>query len=203
MLVKNKKIQKLISDTIHICINNNVEFNLTNTNKVILSGMECNGYFEADLESGKFIMGIKKPQKEWLPIFVHESCHLDQWLENKKKFISGDGIELIDEWLNGKNVNKKNLKAAIEKSKKLELDCEKRSVIKIKKYNLPINESVYIQMANSYMYFYNWVFENRKWVAQGKTLFRKEIYSLAPKEWQLNYNTTPKNLNSAFNKYLI
>jgi len=202
MKVKRKSIQQFISDLVQHCIKSDVELKFLNKTKVPLNGLFCNGYFEGGEEKGKLFIATKKPQIAWLPILVHESCHLDQWLENKKKFNEGDGVELIDKWINGGKVNKTKLLAAIKLTKKVELDCEKRSVEKIKKYKLPINVETYIQMSNTYVYFYNWVLENRKWIKSEKTLFIKEIYSLAPKEFQSNYNKTPEALNEAFNNYL-
>ena len=127
---------------------------------------------------------------------------MDQWLEDKKKFMSLEGVEVIDEWLNGKRITKARLTKAVENSKKLELDCEIRTVAKMKKHKLPIDTKEYIQMANTYVYFYNWVLENRRWVPEGKTLYIKDIYKLAPTEFQKSYKKTPEDLNEAFNKYL-
>lgn len=202
MNIKRKTVRNFISDLVQQCTKEQIEFKLTNTNKINLSGIPCNGYFEGTELKGKLIVATNKPQKDWLPILVHESCHLDQWLEDKQKFIKLDSIGIIDKWLNGEKIKKTELIKAFRASKKLELDCEKRSIIKIKKYNLPINIEEYIQMANSYIYFYNWVLENRKWVSKNKTLYTKEIYKLAPKEFQSSYNKTPENLNEAFNLYL-
>ena len=202
MVGKRKSIKDFLSDLVQLCLKSNVEFKLMNKSKVPVSGLPCNGYFEGGEENGALVVASRKPIKEWLPILVHESCHLDQWLEDKEKFMKDDGVELIDEWLNGKNVNRRRLELAIRASKKLELDCEKRSVKKMKKYNLPIDEKTYIQMANTYIYFYNWVLENRLWVPKNKKLYIKEIYSFAPTEFQSNYRKTPEELNNAITKNL-
>ena len=148
-------------------------------------------------------MGVKKSQKEWLPILVHETCHLDQWIEDADKFMEDDGINIVDEWLSGKDIDAKIILDAINASRYLELDCEKRSVEKIKKYRLPVDVENYIKMSNTYVYFYQWVLENRKWVPEGKSLFVNEIVSLAPKTWQESYDIVPKNMNDAFNKHLL
>ena len=200
--VKRASVKAFIAELVQYCIKNDVSFNIRNEKNIYIEGLPCNGYFEGGEEKGELVVAINKPQKQWLPILVHESCHLDQWLEDKEKFYSSEGVEVIDEWLNGKRITKARLTKAIENSKKLELDCEIRTLAKIKKYKLPIDITTYIQMANSYIYFYNWVLENRKWVPDGKSLYQKEIYKLAPTEFQKNYKTTPEDLNEAFNKYL-
>lgn len=200
MEIKNKRIGQFISDLVELCIKEGVEFKLTNKKHILLSGLPCNGYFEGDVEFGKLFVATGKSRKEWLPILVHESCHLDQWLEDKSKFIKDDGIELIDEWLAGKRINKLKIKKAITNSKKLELDCEKRVIEKIKRYKLPINIDTYIQMSNAYVYFYEWVYQNRTWPL--RKLHIPEIYNNAPKEFQKSYNSIPKELEEAFNKYL-
>lgn len=200
--VKRTSIRTFIVDLVQHCIKHNVTFNMSNKKDIFIEGLPCSGYFEGDIDKGELVVAVNKPQKKWLPVLIHESCHMDQWLENKAKFMVSEGIEVIDQWLNGKRVNKTILKKAIEATKKLELDCEIRSVAKIKKYKLPINIQEYIQMANTYIYFYNWVLENRKWNSVDKSLYQKEIYKLAPKEFQKNYKKTPDDLNEAFNKYL-
>ena len=200
--VRRASIKKFLAELVQHCIKNDVAFNLRNEKNIFVEGLPCSGYFEGGEEKGELVVAVDKPQKQWLPILVHESCHLDQWLEDKEKFISYDGLEVVDQWLNGKRATKKKLTSAIEASKKLELDCEIRSVAKIKKYKLPIDITTYIQMANSYIYFYNWVLENRRWLEKGQTLYLKEIYEVCPTEFQSNYKKTPKAINDAFNEFI-
>lgn len=200
---KSVNVNKFVEELQILCANNNVKLTLVDSKKIMLSDLACNGYFEGDKNKGKLVVAIKKPLKEWLPILIHESCHLDQWLENKQLFDDLDGIELIDQWLSGKTFKKTEVKKAINESKKLELDCEKRSVNKIIAYDLPIDVNTYIKMANTYVYFYNWVLENRKWTTKNTTLYIKEIYDFAPNTFQKSYKETPRNLNKAFNKHLL
>lgn len=100
----------------------------------------------------------------WLGVFVHETCHLDQgmarpeWMERCE-----EGVGIIDEWLAGKNFQKKKVVDAINRVIELEWDCERRSIAKIKKYKLPVNLKEYAQMANAYIIGYHWTLANRKW----------------------------------------
>ena len=199
----NKNVKKFISDTVEICLKNNVTFNLVAKQKVLLSkGQYCSGFFSVNGKDVRLTTAVGEKAENWLAVLVHESCHLDQYLEDKTAFVEEDESWLIWDWIDGKNISKEEVKRGIELCKKLELDCEKRSVQKIAKYNLPIDITIYIQKSNLYMYFYNWVLKNRKWIKKGDTLYKKELYSLCKTNFLSNYNTTPKELNDLMDKLL-
>ena len=203
MVTRNKNTARFISDTIHLCSEHSVEFKLVASSKVPLGNkIYCNGYFWANSgadNSHKLVVATKKPIKEWLPILVHESCHLDQYIENPNKFVEDD---CIDRWLNGEKVYDKDIRKGISASKRLELDCEKRTVRKIKKYNLPIDVKEYIQKSNLYIHFYNWVYLNRRWVPKGKTLYTKPLYSLMNTSFDKSYGVTSNYiLNAISNEF--
>lgn len=200
--IRNKNIQRIIADTVALCSHHNIEFKLIAKTKVQLGrGMFCNGYFWVDEEKNKrqLVVATGKPIKEWLPIFVHESCHLDQWIKNPKLFSSDVNL---DDWLAGKRTKNTDIKKEVAASKRLELNCEKRTVKKILKYNLPINVDEYIQKSNLYIHFYNWVYINRKWVAKGKTLYDKRLYSMMNTTFDKSFAKTPKHILEAIDNHL-
>lgn len=194
-------VDLFISDTVKLCTDNNVKFTLINKNKVeAAKGIYCNGYFLADGSKLELVVACKKSMREWLPILVHESCHLDQYLSNPAKFSMDDDTGCIDEVLQGIKIPNKRFKSAIGKCKRLELDCEKRSADKIKKYNLPIDYNEYVQRSNLYIHFYNWVYINKMWVPKNKTLFCPDLISLMNTTFDKQFTTTPKFILDAIDK---
>ena len=88
------------------------------------------------------VLKSAKRNKRYLPILIHEFCHLQQMKENCKAwsncFVNGTDMDtLIDLWLEGKiELNEKQLREYIQRLIDVELDCEKRTVDMIKEFNL-------------------------------------------------------------------
>ena len=93
--------------------------------------------------------------------FIHEYCHFLQWKEYSDVWKNGRNawIAFIS-YLNGNS--KYFSKNQLLKIQHLELDCEKRVLAEIKNNKLKINVKNYIKEANSYIYSYNLILENRK-----------------------------------------
>lgn len=166
-----------------------------------LSGnIKCGGYFD---HTNK-VLAYASNHPIALGILAHETCHLDQWLENPKKFEKYDEIGLIDDWLSGTNVNDKKLDKAIKLAMELELDCEKRTANKIVKYSLPIDLGNYIRRANVYVYFYLWLRKTRKWSKPNNSPYQiDEIINAVPSKFLSDYSVLPKKLEKLFEKYDI
>jgi hypothetical protein len=134
---------------------------------------EVSGLF--DSENAELTVNISKPTDEWTAVMVHESCHMDQHIEQCKPWtdldIKGhDATTLLDMWLEHVvDLNQNQLSDVLNRVIAMELDCEVRSVEKIKKYKLPINISEYIQKANAYMYFYRALGFTRKWTTKSNS----------------------------------
>lgn len=169
-------LNKLIGDIASKCLDNGFSFKLEAKKSVQAGqGIECSGYFdEKDL-----IVASKK--KDWKDVLVHESCHLDQFVENSKYWREGeDGIIVMDKWLMKKaNYNKKRLEKAVQDTILLELDCEKRTVKKMIKYGIKFNKTRYIQKANAYLLSYWASYRDRKWYPFPYE--KKSIYGKMPK----------------------
>jgi hypothetical protein len=164
--------------------------------------MYSSGYFSSDPSGLELAVSTGVKDENWLMVLVHESCHLDQWIEDRDAFEDMDKSASLDEWIGGKRYRKSSIDKAIEAIVKVELDCEKRSVEKIKKYNLPLDTKRYTCMANTYMYFYYWIKKSRIWVPKNKSLYIEEIIKHAPKRFQKDYSVIPLKLEEAFEKYL-
>jgi hypothetical protein len=78
----------------------------------------------------------------------------------------------------------------------MELDCEKRSVAKIKQFKLPINIKEYIQKANAYIFFYRALSKTRKWTTKDKSPYTVEaVWKKMPSKL-LNSQTDYKESNA-------
>ena len=129
--------------------------------------MLVSGYFD-DVPEPILACAIGKPEEEWYQILVHESCHMDQWKEKSEAWKSIDiqnmrADQIMDKWLGGMEFEDSLIKDSIRIMQAVELDCEIRSVEKIKKLDLPIDIPQYIKKANSYLYLYSAILHTRKW----------------------------------------
>ena len=137
----------LYSDTLDKCVENGLSFRiLPKRTHQGTAGWVC---------EDEFLVCSKR--SDFLDVFVHESCHVDQLLEKDSIWYDkalADGMDIWDtdfgakhprKWLNG-----------WKKTVELELDCENRALEKIKKYKLKIDNQDYICRANCYTasYFY-------------------------------------------------
>ena len=166
------------------CKTHGIKCELRKVKYLKLSGnIKCSGYF--DEESKQLVVAMNRP--DWLGILVHEYCHLTQWVDGVKVWTDGcEGLIKVEEWLEGKNV--RGIKSALAKSRDLELDNEKRAVKLIKKWELDVNIEHYIQKANAYVQFYNWMKETRRWATPKNSPYRNEtIISSMPKRFNMNY----------------
>ncbi|MDO8536646.1 MAG: hypothetical protein Q7R94_00145 [bacterium] len=172
-----------------------------------------NGYFIDKGGKREFGVAMGKPMDKWLSVLVHESSHMDQWMEDaycwKERLIPGTGIEALDEifrWT-AKEIELPPEKVSdyIRRARNVELDCEWRTVQKIREFDLPIDLVSYIQGANSYLFFYTVMKVTRAWYIPGKEPYNiPEVWSLAPKHLMpLNdYKEVPVALMEAYKSLL-
>ena len=151
------------------CQKYGVKLVLSDTEFLTDGGLEYRGCFSEDHKrsGNELCVAVKKDINAWLQILVHEYAHMTQWKEGVpcwKADVNGEGaLELLDTWLQGGKVSDKDVDEAIKLSILVELDCERRAVNLIKKYDLPIDVSLYIKKANAYILFYHAVKKYRKW----------------------------------------
>lgn len=168
-----------------------------NTKSVKLSeenNIRCSGYF--DSENRELVVAIKHPQA--LAIIVHEYCHLTQWEEQIPLWKKSDiALTKIDDWLNGKRIH--NIRQHLSIARDLELDNEKRSAKTIRKWKLSINVKEYIQKANSYIHFYNYIYYTRRWSKPKNTPYtNKQIQALMSDRFNMRYDMLPTKIHNAF-----
>lgn len=186
----NKSLKTLILDTIENCVSNGITLKLDKNKYTKIDRLKCSGYF-CD-ESAILCTATGKEEAEWVPIFVHETCHLDQWLE--KDPIWKIGSDAVNRLFDNLKPNGRISKKDVQNSILLERNCEVRSIKKIKKYNLNIDLDKYIQQSNLYLLSYWMVAKHKKWVTG---IYDKIDYTQFPKK----HLSIEEHLNNK-NKYL-
>ena len=200
------KIKSFIEDLKIYTKENNIKLILSPEKGVQFSegGILCNGYFD-DITS-TLACALGKDVSQWLVILLHESCHMDQWVEKVPEWTENVGMDNIEKWLNGDDsVNMNNIDNEIRTSIIVEVDCEKRTVEKIKKYGLDsiINIDEYIQKSNAYVLFYLWMRKNRKWYTIGKEPYNiPDVVDIMPKTFDIDYTILDSNIEKTYDAYL-
>jgi len=195
-------VSRFKADLRALCKKHKIKLKLINlpaipyaTNKKIT----VSGYFDTGTDT--LAVATKKDKKEWLEILIHESCHLDQYIENSpewddQEICTVDVNAMLDLWL-GKHIemNDKQVQAVMKKIIDCERDCDLRSIEKIKKYGLDdiINIDRYTQKANAYHLSYYAVRKLRRWNKPLKAAYQvEEVLNLFSTKMNKGYTLTQK-----------
>ena len=197
IITYDKGVDKLIKDVITDLSYRGITPLFSTTDYVQGKDVKSNGFF--DNECRMFAVAIGKPLDKWLKVFVHESCHFDQWKEQCDTWCAYDKLEkkeedLLWDWIEKKveidvknGFTKKQLQHVAFLTRELERDCEIRTVQKILDYNLPINVEDYAQGAWAYITFYDYMLETRQWYVIGHEPYNNDsLKDLMPKKLYLN-----------------
>jgi hypothetical protein len=199
---QQSKINKFISDLEQKCSEYNINLLIPNTPGVQYpSGNTLtNGYFDSD--NRVLACATGKELNQWLPILIHEASHMDQFLENDPVFNESLGLDETFKWNEGsENVDFNKINNEIASGIAVEVDCEKRTVEKIKQYGLEFVVGIeeYIQKSNAYVLFYLWMKKNRSWYKIGFEPYNvKSVYSKMPKTFEIDYTTMTQEVSEAF-----
>ncbi len=189
----NKEEKNLFKDIYYTAKSNGVKFQISNDEKIEYpslnnTGMKVSGYFCGDEFGYEPTLGLAVGgyKHDWLLVLLHESCHMDQWLGKSSIWSSGqmagkDVYDMLDEWINGREFEKWEVEKIIKSCIDIELDCEKRTIEKIRNYELlNIDKVEYVQKANSYIMFYGAILKKRKWYDKAPYL-EKNVWMRMPK----------------------
>ena len=199
---QKSKIEYFISDLEKRCLENNITLFTPNTLGVQYPGenIQTNGYFDPDRRVLACATG--KELNKWLLILLHEASHMDQFLENDPLFDSLLGLEETFKWIEGSDdVDINKIDEEIKSGIAVEVDCEKRTVEKIKKYDLEFvaNSEVYTQKSNAYVLSYLWMRQKRKWYKIGFEPYNIEsVYTKMPKTFDIDYTKLTDDVFDAF-----
>ena len=182
----NKNVRAFINHVKGHCKEVGIKCDIRPVKYLVLSGnIRCSGYFCE--ETMRLVVAGKS--KDWLGVLAHEYAHLTQWQDKSTNIwnTGSTGVTHLDDWLGGKKI--RSIKKAIQQSRDLELDNEKRTVKLIKKWKLPIDLNDYIKKANAYIQFYNWMRYSKRWSSPGNAPYgNKAIYEAMPTNFRMNYN---------------
>jgi hypothetical protein len=162
------KLETYLLKTIEKAAKNNISVEFT-----VEENSKLGGYFDDDLL--KLNVNLKSPTntifftEKWFFTFLHESCHMNQFIENCPEWsnFNIDDIDCLDvlfKWLDFKiELNQEQLNKYINNIIVLERNCEQRAIDKIKKFKLPLDIVLYTKQANAYIYFYEALKTTRSW----------------------------------------
>jgi hypothetical protein len=121
----------------------------------------CSGYFTDKTEPP--LLAVATKRNDHFLILLHESQHIEQWVENKDFWNSAnEAWDFIKKWLEGEDIE--CIEEKINTAQLLEIDCEKRAVAVLKNLGCPEEEiKKYIKKANSYLMYYPKMKKSRKW----------------------------------------
>ena len=157
--------EEFIAFTVKHMLENNISVHLTHKKEV---SPGVGGEFGEQGDSKGYSNGVhhfecatKRPLKNWLSVYVHESAHFLQYLDKDSIWHKGeDHVDKLFNWFDNEG---KATKRDVYGCQMLELDCEKRAVELIKEYGLKLNLDRYYQESNAYLFIYNVAYETRKW----------------------------------------
>ena len=201
------KINKFISDLKQECSENNVTLLIPKTAGVKYSDSSVltNGYFDSDTRVLACATG--KPISQWLLTLIHESSHMDQFTEGDPTFTNLLGLDETFKWIDGsEDVDFKLIDEEIKSSIAVEVNCEKRTVEKIKQYGLDFiaSSEIYTQKSNAYALFYLWMRKKRSWYKIGFEPYNIEsVYSKMPKTFDIDYTELSPDVLDAFDHLQI
>jgi len=157
------------------------------------------GYWDDD----KKHIAVGTGHKEWITSFAHEYCHFRQWAEKCETFVRNAKCKgILWEWINGKEFEDHIVINEIETTKDLELDCERRTVKLIKYYGLVDDIERYIKEAASYIYYYNFLYDFRKWIPSSYPPDSiPEIVRNMPTTLRGQFKNVPQKIDDLYRKY--
>ena len=204
LVTYNKNIDRFIRDLQRRCKKYKITFLMSGLDYVEWGDSKSNGFF--DPEKNRMAISIGKPVDKWLNTLVHESCHFDQWVQRDHNWTSMMQYEtdactqLFNHWVHGhKKISKEVAIIMARIMRDLELDCERRTIAKIKKYNLPIDTKQYAKGAGAYVMFYNYIAKHKKWYKIGKEPYNnKKIRALMPTNLRGKYDVLSPKLEKLY-----
>lgn len=190
------------------CVAAGVRFVRSETETVSYSdSMKVAGYFDdGEWRGGPPELAFAAGRPDSLEILLHESCHMDQFLEDDPLWDAcADSSAVLDEWLGGEDHDRPTVVAAVSHLVAIELDCERRSIAKAGQMGLGIDLGRYVKKANGYLYFYAWVRDRRTWCAPGYAPYQIDgVLELCPSALLTpeQYLAPPKEVMDAMDRFV-
>ena len=201
--IEDENIKNFIQSELANCKKHKISVEIIKNTDV---NSDCNGQF-SDEPNPCLTVNISNNIDEWLHIFVHETCHKDQFLERSSVWTAKigdefDSLDIFDLWIERHvELKKHQLRPVLDHIIQVELDCERRAVAKIQKYNLPINITEYIQKSNSYIWYYHAAAHQRAYTQRTTPYDNPELWSKMPVDFNNNYSIINSKMLKLFIKY--
>ncbi len=170
-----------------------------------LQNQKLRAYFEnptKDDPFGLLAVAFQSDFPEWLHHLVHEYAHFTQWTEQSPLWILDEVIFARYSRLarRKKRIPNEERALSLRCTRAIELDCEKRAVMLIKKWELPLDVGYYIQFANARAWCCSLQIENatkgRRHREIGISL-SPSVLAQCPKEFLTSYDDIPDFFRAA------
>jgi len=160
--------------------------------------MKCSGYFCAGNRELALCDNYSNIAT-WLGTFLQGSCYMDQWHQCKELWNNNiTGVGYYFDFLEKKiDLSPPEVENCIRNVINLKLDCEKRSVEKIKKYNLPLDLKESKEKANAYLYTIVYCAQKRQWYNR----LCSDTFGVLPTQFLSSHTRLPEKLCNAFESY--
>jgi hypothetical protein len=161
------------------------------------------GYFKEDpLE---ITIASKVSYIDFLSTLVHEFSHFEQWVDDYEYWNHNkrDPSDILDRWLMGEDFKKITIKRCIDKIRDCELDCERRTIENIKKFNLPINIEDYCREASYILYHYNFLLYARDQKQRTTNKNVSSLIQMMPPNLDNDYKKIPRKIMTAYKRKLL
>ncbi len=159
-------IRRFIEHVRKECEKHGVTFRLVDAEAVDQGdGCGCQGFFDGINK----VLSVAKRNRGWHTVLAHEFCHLRQWTEDAPVWMECKRYEnWFFDWVAGRIEKPKRLTdAAADAFRELELDCERRTTVLIRRWKLPCDLKLYVRAANAYVLYYTFIRYNRVWYSRG------------------------------------
>ena len=172
----------------------------------VFDGQSYGGYF--DNYTMEMAVTHKNNENVFISLLVHEFSHMEQWIERDSTFTSHlrggyESSTIMSQWLDGREYQYNTIKKAIDLLRDCELNCERRAVKNIEKYNLDLDEETYCKEANAYILFYNYIMRKRRWEYKESPNCITEILDKMPTDlYSLDYTELTSEQRNLFDEYL-
>lgn len=161
----------------------------------------CGGYFDSANKVLAVAIGVKNIGKI-LALAEHEATHCFSQFLNPRSIWHKKGIMTkharFSYYLSGQKIYKP--KDCMLATANLELDCERKTLRALKKWQKYVNLESTTKRANSYILSHWHMLETKKWPTN--TPYDRKILKHCPSSLIKNVQDVPENLMKAFGKYL-
>jgi hypothetical protein len=180
---------------------NGVKFNIYLEEHMSDGWEKCQGeYGEKELS-----VAVCRPLKKWFPILIHEYCHFLQEFNGCPHWEAAtgkvDSTTVMWEYIGGERKKSQFVKNHIQKVKRMELACERRTHKMLSNFQFIKTQEEYAKEASAYIYFHDFIYETGKWYNKDKgkrSLDSKKIVKLMPSNLDGDYKEMPKGLYELF-----